>query len=241
MPESRLVEHYETKYRDADALRVEPVSIVTQPRDRFQSAVRLALQRPGGRYLEIGAGSGTCALALLDRFDGLVLTELAPVRVSALANLFYGNPRVTVLQNDIESAPLPFSNDYFDTVVMVAVIEHLFDPVAALQKLNRVLKPGGRLILDTPNIAKWTRRIKLAAGYFPSTASRDEGLLCYDGHTPTDLYDDGHLHYFTFRSLRRLCLERAGFSRVEAFGYGPRGLGVIWPQMFSEIAIVVWK
>ena len=37
--------------------------------------------------------------------------------------------------------------------------------------------------------------------------------------SPADLYDEGHLHYFTFRSLTRMLTLRCGFSRVERVPY----------------------
>ena len=202
----------------------------------------------GGRYLEIGAGSGNIALTLLERHEELVLTELSNNRVKELEKLFKEHKKVNVIQHNIDTTTLDYPNNYFDTVVMVAVIEHLLDPISSLKELSRVLKAGGRLIIDTPNIAKWTRRLKLLFGYFPSTASLDEGLLSYDRKVPTDLYDDGHLHYFTFRSLSKLCVERCGFSKVERLGYGswdsvrsPSLLCRMFPTLFSEVFIVAYK
>ena len=219
---------------------VKPVRHCKHPKNRLESAVRLASREAHGRLLEIGAGDGSCALTLLNHYEELVLTELSLPRVGALRRLFEGNDKVRVLHHDVEGVELPFPADYFDTVLMIAVIEHMVDPNSVLKNLRRMLRPGGRLILDTPNIAKWTRRAKLAAGYFPSTASLDEGLLCYDRKSPTDLHDEGHLHYFTFRSLRRLCVEKAGFRSVEAHGYGGL-LCRAWPTMFSEVAMVTYK
>ncbi|MFC6974517.1 class I SAM-dependent methyltransferase [Halomicroarcula sp. GCM10025709] len=46
---------------------------------------------------------------------------------------------------------LPFTNRSFDTVVFAEVVEHLVDPVPVLRELRRILVPGGRLVLTTPN------------------------------------------------------------------------------------------
>jgi SAM-dependent methyltransferase len=45
---------------------------------------------------------------------------------------------------------LPFRADAFDTVLMIQVLEHVPDPLAALHEVRRVLAPGGRLILTAP-------------------------------------------------------------------------------------------
>ena len=83
-------------------------------------------------------------------------------------------------------------------------------------------------------------------GEFPSTASQNEGLTTYEGG-PVDLYDEGHLHYFTYSSLEKLLTTYCGFNGVQRHGYamapfvmGRRIHGLLsskWPQMFSEIVI----
>jgi len=232
----RLTDHYDRKY--AGQSGPAEIARVAHAGDRFEALVEVAARGAHGRYLEIGAGSGATLRALEPLYDELVGTELSPVRGQQLAAAFAGHGKVRVVCHDIEAERLRFPDDYFDTIAMSAVIEHLVEPIAALVELRRVLRPGGRLLIDTPNIAKWTRRVKLALGYFPATASHDEGLTTYD-RKPSDLHDEGHLHYFTFRSLRRICTERAGFSAVLPHGYGRTALSRWWPTLFSDDVFVV--
>lgn len=243
MSQNRLRSHYDRKYASGTICPSGTVvRNVKRPSNRFEMTVKLALDNAGGRYLEIGAGSGHTILPILDHYDEVVATEFSRTRAKFLANLLRGaGEKATILCNDIERDGMPFPDSYFDTVVMTAVIEHLIDPVGVLAKLHGALKPQGRLVISTPNIAKWTRRAKLLLGYFPSTASLREGLLCYDRKTPTDLMDEGHLHYFTFRSLASLCMERAGFRQVEKYGYGKSFLCRKWPTLFSDVCIVAYK
>jgi SAM-dependent methyltransferase len=149
---------------------------------------------------------------------------------------------------DVEDIPECMQGNY-DAVIMVALIEHLIDPLRAMQRIRQFLKPGGFVYIDTPNIAKYTQRVKLLLGKFPSTASMNEGLTTYEG-AQCDLYDEGHLHYFTYRSLSLMLTERCGFSEVVKLGYpaGRKPLGkyihnvlaTIWPELFSELAIIAY-
>lgn len=243
----RLVKYYDQKYQHSKYDQVRAVPILCHPKNRFEMAA-LTASTGGGRYLEIGAGSGNIALTVLERYEELVLTELSNNRVKEMKRLFGNYKKINIIRHNIDLSSLDYPDDYFDIALMIAVIEHLIDPVSCVKELCRVLRPGGRLIIDTPNIAKWNRRIKLLFGYFPSTASINEGFLSYDRKTPTGLYDNGHLHYFTFRSLSRLCTERCGFNRVERFGYGslksiksPSFLCRFFPTLFSEVFIVAYK
>jgi len=46
---------------------------------------------------------------------------------------------------------LPFKDNSIDTIVLSGVIEHLENPMSALREMNRVLKKGGKLLMETPN------------------------------------------------------------------------------------------
>lgn len=51
-----------------------------------------------------------------------------------------------------DSYPLPFNDDEFETILNFETIEHLPNPKIFVQELYRILKPGGYLVLTTPNI-----------------------------------------------------------------------------------------
>ena len=96
---------------------------------------------------------------------------------------------------------------------MVALIEHLIDPLNTMKKISSLLTKDGFCFIMTPNIAKYTQRLKLLSGRFPSTESIEEGLITYGGQ-PVTLHEEGHLHYFTFKSLSRMLTERCGFDKI---------------------------
>jgi SAM-dependent methyltransferase len=65
----------------------------------------------------------------------------------------------------VESEPFPFGEASFDVVLFCEIIEHLqIDPVAVLREIHRVLRPGGTLILTTPNVSRLENVTKMIAG-----------------------------------------------------------------------------
>ena len=111
---------------------------------------------------------------------------------------------------DLGREPLPFADDSFDFAAYTDVIEHhSFSPKRVLAEIHRVLVPGGRLILATPNHASLYNRFKLLVGasvndnfdYFFNTSAEAE---TYDGH---------HREYT--RAEIRSALEQTGFQVLE--------------------------
>lgn len=54
----------------------------------------------------------------------------------------------------------------FDRVIFADVLEHLVDPVASLQKVKKLLKPGGQVLFSIPNMAHMGTRLMLLTGKF---------------------------------------------------------------------------
>ena len=84
---------------------------------------------------------------------------------------------------------------------MSEVIEHLVDPVQVLQKLRARLKPGGIMVLTTPNSVFLTRRLRYLIG-----------------KSSTETQNFSHLRFFSMNMLSRV-VTAAGFQITELLGY----------------------
>ncbi len=70
---------------------------------------------------------------------------------------------------DAERDLYPYSDASFDTVLCCELIEHLFaDPMHMMSEINRILKPGGHLVLTTPNLGSLRAISAILQGYHPS-------------------------------------------------------------------------
>jgi SAM-dependent methyltransferase len=100
----------------------------------------------GGHLLEFGCGRTFHLTRLLGgRFTQRSATDIAPV---ASADVPEG-----VDFRQCTSRQLPFDAEQFDVVVIRSVVEHIEDPVLTFQELARVVRPGGRVLMNLPN--KW--------------------------------------------------------------------------------------
>ncbi|MGH9882166.1 MAG: methyltransferase domain-containing protein, partial [Pyrinomonadaceae bacterium] len=178
---------------------------------RFIYTLGLIPDRPGLVLLELGANP---------YFTTTLLHKFRDVE-SHLANFFganaqEGSQRVMIHQTgevitypykhfNIEEDVFPYPDENFDVVLFCEILEHLLsDPVHALVEIRRVLKPGGFLILTTPNVARLENTRKIIAGeniYDP-----------YSGYGPYGR----HNREYTQQDLFRL-LSANGFRIGELF------------------------
>ncbi|MDF3150217.1 methyltransferase domain-containing protein, partial [Streptomyces sp. T21Q-yed] len=118
-----------------------------------------------------------------------------------------------VVRGQLSDGGLPFVSGSADAVLFSEVVEHLVDPDGALDELRRVLRPGGHLMLSTPNLAAWYNRALLVGGVQPVFS--EVSLRRVHGRPGSQVV--GHLRLFTARALREF-VTASGFEVVRLEG-----------------------
>jgi len=105
--------------------------------------------QPGAEILEVGSAPMILTLALARQGYRVAGVDIDPSRFERAIS----EQGLHVVDCNVETEPLPFADASFDAVILNEVLEHLrINPVAALREARRVLRPGGVLLLSTPNL-----------------------------------------------------------------------------------------
>jgi SAM-dependent methyltransferase len=168
-------------------------------------------QRAGPqRIVDIGCGDGSATelvrqLGAGHTVIGIDWSARALARARARGLL--------VVQGSAGPSGLPLPDASTDVVIMSELIEHLVDTDAAAEEARRVLRPGGVLLLSTPNLAAWFNRALIALGIQPVFSEVSlRGIYGRPGHQVA-----GHLRLFTRRALVEFLTAR-GFTCERVLG-----------------------
>lgn len=142
--------------------------------------------QPQGRLLDVGCGSG----ALIEMMHSMGWSAEG-VDNDAVAVKHARSKGLRVNLGTLEAQEYP--ENHFDAVTMSHMIEHVHDPLRLLSECHRILKPGGRFVVVTPNGKSWGHKLFKEA---------------WRGLEPPR-----HLHVFTPLALRHLA-EKTGFSKL---------------------------
>jgi len=186
------------------ATRSAPIRSASHPatNDRAFALITERLS-PKARVLDIGAGRGHMAR-----------------RVGAWLTASGGDPAAQMVAADLDeqvfeavevpfrridfNAPMPFADGAFDLLYAIEVTEHLHRPYDFLAECFRLLRPGGWLVVSTPNLLELQSRLRFLFTGFgnlyqpPSVDPANAGRLC--GHVMPL-----HLAFYAYG------LRRAGF------------------------------
>lgn len=163
----------------------------------------------GGEALDVGCRDGHWTKVLRERGYKVTAFDLEPTLPEAL-----------VLD---ANQPLPFATSSFHVVWCAEVIEHLGDPAKTIAEMLRVLRPGGTLVLTTPNSGFWLFRLL--------------GVL---GIPAWKLQNDDHLQFFHFGDFKKLMGPTADESGY--FPYlGPKFVIRRFAGLLSPTIVVVYQ
>jgi SAM-dependent methyltransferase len=175
---------------------------------------------PGARILEYGAVPLLLTVALVELGYEVSALDLAPQRfAAAIAEL-----DLDVTGCDVETRPVPFGSEAFDAVLFNEFLEHLrIDPVFTLREAHRVLKPGGTLLLSTPNLRSFRGLKNLLVHNRGHAVS---GGIYRQYEKLETLGHMGHVREYTTREVAEL-LGAIGFRVDEVVYRGGHGRGVV--------------
>src|SRR5438552_1701831 len=129
---------------------------------RIRKLLRLLEDETPGRLLDVGCAGGELAALLATRGWRVQGAEAEPALVEAARAR-----GVEARSVDLDRAPLPWPAGAFDAVVAAEVLEHVVDTDHLLAEIARVLRPGGALVVTTPNLASLENRVRLLLGRYP--------------------------------------------------------------------------
>jgi 2-polyprenyl-3-methyl-5-hydroxy-6-metoxy-1,4-benzoquinol methylase len=183
------------------------------------AAIVDARRDSGLRVLDVGCGDGvfldSLATRVADATVSYVGLDYSPYQLEKAASLPY-----EFHAGDVGDG-LPFPDGSTNVVHAAELIEHLYDPDQFVDECARILRPGGHLVVTTPNLQAWYNRMLFLAGIQPifhETSSRSTevgaGALRRFKRTTRPV---GHLRLFNRRALLDL-LGRGGFTPVSVRG-----------------------
>ena len=153
------------------------------------------------KVLDVGTSLGILPLTL--RSMGIDASACDHPRFGVYAE-WIAKEGVPYSRFDLTDGELPYASGSFDVITFKQVIEHLpFSPKPALQSFYRILRPGGLLLLSTPNIARLSSVLRL--------------LLRQSVHAPLDHFFHsefpftGHYREYTLDEIKRM-LAWSGFD-----------------------------
>ena len=181
------------------------------------------------RVLDIGCGAGSVSAHLVKKgyeVYGLDIQEEAVRRAQQKG--------LKAQVYDI-SRKLPFTEAFFDCVLALDILEHIFDPMACLREVHRVLKPDGHVIVTLPLHFNLRERLRILLG----KGIIDIRSLSLDKAGILKSWTFDHIRFFTLAEAKEM-FRQAGFkTEMERYSFArlrlPWGINRIEYRVISRL------
>lgn len=167
------------------------------------------------KLLDIGCSDGKYTIQIAKALNA---TSMVGVDINMISLEKAKTRGIDTFLVDLDENPLPFADGQFDFVYCSEVIEHIANTDKLIGEIERVLTPGGYLLLSTPNLACWVNRLILLFGWQPIYT--EVSFIKHYG-TPFGYsrgYPVGHIRPFTLKALKAFLTDK-GYRLVSVKGY----------------------
>ncbi len=179
-------------------------------RDWIMAELRRQAREKHGRALEVGFGSGVYLPLLAELYEEAVAVDLQEAFLQHGRSLITTLPNLRVIADDITKSQL--KNDEFDLILCSEVIEHIDLWQQALAEMCRLTRPGGTLLLSTPQ--PWSPlEVMGKIAFKPGVISLVRAVY------GEEILETGHISLLSEKKITT-ALKAAGFTIKERFKSG---------------------
>jgi 2-polyprenyl-3-methyl-5-hydroxy-6-metoxy-1,4-benzoquinol methylase len=213
--------------------------------DRVRTVLRLIGKTGAKRILDVGCGDGFLSEAFREMGMYAIGVDASPGAVKVAKSRCE-----EAYVADLGHAQLPLPDACVDLIWAGEIIEHVFDTETFVEDLLRVLQPGGRMIMSTPNLASWINRISLLLGQQPFFTELGVRASNWGSFLRKVGEPAGHIRNFTPSGLRHLLtscgwtfesLHGAGLIQGKAFRAFDQAISHVAPSLATDLIIICRK
>ncbi len=196
----------------------------------YQTVSRLLRERAArGVLADVGCGSGN-----LWRELGASFSKCVGVDAVRYDDLPAG---VDFIPADLDRVPLPLADQFADVVAAVEVVEHLENPRAFCRELARIAKPGGWIVVTTPNQLSLLSLLTLVVKQRFS-AFQD---VSYPAHI-TALLEADLRRIAVECGLEDVAVRYTGQGRIPGIGaHYPAAVSAAFPRLLSDNVVLIGR